>query len=46
MDDDLRTGLLHRKAGFDKFYEDCMTRIQRVRQKNDVIQRQIGTDVE
>jgi hypothetical protein len=46
MDDDLRRGLLNRKAGFDKYYEDCTTRIQRIRQKNDVIQRQIGTDVE
>lgn len=46
MNDDLRTGLLNRKGGFDKFYEECTTKIQRVKQKNDVIQRQIGTDVE
>ena len=46
MDDDLRRGLLTRKTGFDKMFEDAMSRIQRIRQKNDVIQRQIGTDIE
>lgn len=45
MSDDLRTGLLSRRTGMDKYYEECMIRIQRVRQKNDVIQRQIGTDI-
>jgi hypothetical protein len=46
MEDDLRRGLLSRKGGFDKLYEECMTRIQRIKQKNDVIQQKIGTDIE
>lgn len=48
MEDDLRRGLLGNKrgAGFDKLYEDCVVRIQRIKQKNDVIQKQIGTDIE
>ncbi len=44
MDDDLRRGLLpKRNAAFDKLYEECVVKIQRVKQKNDVMQRQIGT---
>lgn len=48
MSDDLRRGLLvgRKTANFDKFYEDCMVRIQRVKQRNDVIQKQIGTEIE
>lgn len=46
MDDDLKKGLLGRKAGFDKLNEECLVRIQRVKQKNDVIQKQLGTEVE
>ena len=46
MEDDLRKGLLSRRTGMDKFTEECTIRIQRIRQKNDVIQRQIGTDIE
>ena len=47
MDDDLRRGLLGRKGGsFDKLYEDCLIRIQRIKQRNDAIQKQIGTDLE
>ncbi len=45
-DDDLRRGLLGKRTGFDKLYEDCVVRIQRIKQKNDVIQKQIGTDIE
>lgn len=45
-EEDLRRGLLSKKTGFDKLYEDCVVRIQRIKQKNDVIQRQIGTDIE
>jgi hypothetical protein len=47
MDDDLRRNLLGEKRGsnFNKLYEDCVVRIQRVKQKNDVIQKQIGTDI-
>jgi len=44
MDNDLKKGLLSKKnSGFDKLYEDCQIRIQRIKQKNDVIQKQIGT---
>jgi hypothetical protein len=47
MEDDLRKGLLNKKgATFDKSYQDCVVRIQRIKQKNDVIQKQIGTDIE
>jgi hypothetical protein len=48
MDDDLRRGLLSNKrgSGFDRLYEDCVVRIQRIKQKNDVMQKQIGTDIE
>jgi hypothetical protein len=46
MDDDLRDGLLSKKnISFNKLYEECVVRIQRVKQKNDVIQKQIGTDI-
>ncbi len=47
MDDDLKKGLLSKKgSGFDKMYEECVGRIQRVKQKNDVIQKQLGTEIE
>ena len=47
MEDDLRRGLLGRKGNnLDKYLEDCMVRITRIRQRNDVIQKQIGTEVE
>lgn len=42
----MRRGLLSKRTGFDKLYEDCVVRIQRIKQKNDVIQKQIGTDIE
>jgi len=47
MSDDLNKGLLTKKgSAFDKLSEDCLVRIQRIKQKNDVIQKQIGTDIE
>jgi hypothetical protein len=47
MDDDMRKSLLNKKsAPFDKLYEECMIKIQRIKQKNDFMQKQIGTDVE
>lgn len=48
MEDDLRRGLLsgRKGPGFDKLYEDCMVRIEKVKLKNDAIQRQIGTEIE
>jgi hypothetical protein len=47
MDDDLKKGLLSKKGGnFDKLYEECIVRIQRIKQKNDFMQKQIGTEIE
>lgn len=46
MNDDLKKGLSKKGSGFDKLYEDCVARIQRIKQKNDVIQKQIGTEIE
>lgn len=48
MSDYSSRGLLagRKSANFDKVYEDCMVRIQRIKQRNDVIQKQIGTDIE
>lgn len=46
MDDDMRKSLLNKKsATFDKQYEDCLIKIQRIKQKNDFMQKQVGTDV-
>lgn len=46
MYEDLRESLLGKKGvGFNKMLEDCMIRIQRIKQKNDLIQKQIGTDI-
>jgi hypothetical protein len=46
MDDDMRKSLLNKKsAGFDKQYEECLIKIQRIKQKNDFMQKQVGTDV-
>jgi hypothetical protein len=43
----MRKSLLNKKsATFDKQYEDCLIKIQRVKQKNDFMQKQVGTDVE
>jgi hypothetical protein len=46
MDDQLRKGLLNKKtSNFDKMYEECMIKIQRIKQKNDFMQKQIGTEI-
>lgn len=46
MDDDLRKSLLTNKnLPFQKLYEECLVKIQRIRQKNDFMQRQIGSDL-
>lgn len=46
MSDDLTKGLLSKKgSNFEKLSEDCLVRIQRIKQKNDVMQKQIGTDI-
>jgi len=47
MDEDMIKSLLNKKsATFNKQYEDCLIKIQRVKQKNDFMQRQVGTDIE
>lgn len=47
MDDDMRKSLLTNKnLPFQKLYEECLVKIQRIRQKNDFMQRQIGSDLE
>lgn len=47
MDDDIRKSLLTNKGlPFQKLYEECLVKIQRIRQKNDFMQRQIGSDLE
>lgn len=43
----MRRSLLNKKsATFDKKLEDCLIKIQRIKQKNDFMQKQVGTDVE
>jgi hypothetical protein len=47
MGDELRRSLLTKKdLPFQKLYEECLVKIQRIRQKNDFIQKQIGSDME
>lgn len=41
----MRKALLNKKFGtFDKQYEEGLLKIQRIKQKNDFMQRQVGTD--
>ncbi len=43
-DNDIKKGLINKKSSnFDKLYEECLIKIQRIKQKNDLIQKQIGT---
>lgn len=45
MDDDMRRALLSKKtSAFDKPYEECLLKIQKIKQKNDFMQKQVGTD--
>lgn len=47
MEEDMRKALLNKKLGtFDKQYEQGLLIIQRIKQKNDFMQRQVGTDVQ
>ena len=47
MDDDLRKSLLTNKnAPFQRLYEECLVKIQRIKQKNDFLQRQSGEEIE
>ncbi len=46
MDDDLRKSLLVNKGyPFQRLYEECLVKIQRIKQKNDFMQKQIGSDL-
>ena len=46
MSEDLRKSLLTNKgAPFQKLYEECLVKIQRIKQKNDFMQRQVGEDM-
>ena len=46
LDDDLKTGLINKRGGFDKLYEDGLIRVAKIRQKNDAFQKQVGPDVD
>ena len=46
MDDELRMGLLNKKGGFEKMYEDGLLRVAKIRQKNDDFQRHMGPDID
>lgn len=45
---ELRSSLLEKKKldTFEKYYEDCMHRIKRIKQKNDTLQKNTGTELE
>lgn len=46
MSEDMRKALLSKKTGaFDKPYEECLIKIQKIKHKNDFMQKQVGTDV-
>lgn len=46
-EDELKRGLLNKKGTvFDKMYEDCLIKIQRIKQKNDFMQKQVGTELD
>lgn len=43
----MRKSLLTNKGvPFQKLYEECLVKIQRIKQKNDFLQRQVGEDME
>lgn len=45
MEDDMRKALLSKRMGaFDKPYEECLLKIMKIKQKNDFMQKQMGTD--
>lgn len=46
MSEDMRKALLSKKSGaFDKLYEEGLIKIQKIKHKNDFMQKQVGTDV-
>lgn len=46
MDEDLRRGLLNKKVGFDKLYEDGLIRVAKMKQKNDAFQKHMSPDID
>lgn len=47
MEEDLKRGLLGKKNNnFEKLFEEGLVKIQRIKQKNDLMQKQIGSDIE
>lgn len=47
IDEDLKRGLLGKKdQNFNKLYEECVVKIQRIKQKNDFMNKQMGTELE
>ena len=46
MEDDLRKGLLSKKGGFERMYEEGLLRVAKVRQQNDVFQKDIGLEID
>lgn len=47
MEDELKRGLLGKKnSAFEKMFEEGLVKIQRIKQKNDLMQKQIGSDLE
>lgn len=47
MEDELKRGLLSKKnSAFEKMFEEGLVKIQRIKQKNDLMQKQIGSDLE
>lgn len=47
MEEDLKRGLLSKKNNnFEKLFEEGLVKIQRIKQKNDLMQKQIGSDIE
>ena len=46
MDDDLRRGLITKKTGFDKLYEDALIKVSKIRQQNDAFQRHAGPEID
>lgn len=38
--------LTNKSAPFQRLYEECLVKIQRIKQKNDFLQRQTGGEIE
>lgn len=42
----MRRGLLSKRGGFEKAYEEGLMRVAKMRQKNDAFQKHVGAEVE